>query len=57
MPLSREDQILDRIWRERFGQPMPMTGAAGIVRAILIREGVPGDLIDKAMRAKQSVDP
>jgi hypothetical protein len=50
MPLTREDQVLDRIWRARFGQPMPITGSGEAVRIILIKSGVTKTQIEAAMR-------
>lgn len=37
--MTTEDVELDRLWRARFGQPLPMLGCADIVRQIL--ESVP----------------
>ncbi len=34
--LSSEDQHLDRLWRARFGQPLPVRGCADLVRALLL---------------------
>lgn len=42
-PLTKEDQDLDRQWRETFGEPMPILGGGEIVRQIL-----------KEARARQS---
>jgi hypothetical protein len=36
--LTDEERELDRLWRERFGQPLPILGAPEVVREIL---GVP----------------
>lgn len=33
--MTAEDAELDRQWRARFGQPLPMLGCADIVRQIL----------------------
>lgn len=33
--MTPEDIELDRQWRTRFGQPLPMLGCADIVRQIL----------------------
>lgn len=33
--MTNEDIDLDRQWRARFGQPLPMLGCADIVRHIL----------------------
>ena len=34
-PESEEEIELDRLWREAFGQPLPLLGAPDIARAIL----------------------
>lgn len=33
--MSAEDEMLDALWREAFGQPLPMLGAPDIARRIL----------------------
>lgn len=33
--MTDEDHELDALWRERFGEPLPILGAAGIVRTVL----------------------
>lgn len=38
--MSAEDAALDVLWRETFGEPLPMMGAADIVRTILRNNGV-----------------
>jgi hypothetical protein len=38
--LSPEDAHLNRLWRETFGQPMPLIGAPDIARRILRQNGV-----------------
>jgi hypothetical protein len=38
--MSPEDMALDVLWRDTFGEPLPMMGAADIVRTILRRHGV-----------------
>ncbi|MBN9480805.1 MAG: hypothetical protein J0I52_11235 [Bordetella sp.] len=38
--LSPEEVRLDRLWRERFGQPLPMVGAPEVARRILRQHGV-----------------
>lgn len=38
--LSPDDAVLDVLWRETFGQPLPILGAAAIVREILKERGV-----------------
>lgn len=34
-PMTDEDRELDALWRARFGEPMPILGAASIVRTLL----------------------
>ncbi|MGH6978535.1 MAG: hypothetical protein ACRED4_04490 [Brevundimonas sp.] len=38
--MSPEDMALDVLWRDTFGEPLPMMGAADIVRTILRNHGV-----------------
>ncbi|HEY1072374.1 hypothetical protein [Brevundimonas sp.] len=38
--LPPDEAHLDALWRERFGQPMPMIGAPDIARRILRQDGV-----------------
>ena len=38
--LSPDDAALDALWRETFGQPLPILGAGHIVRKILKDQGV-----------------
>lgn len=38
--LNSEDARLDRLWREHFGQPLPMIGAPEVARRILRQHGV-----------------
>ncbi|MND60947.1 MULTISPECIES: hypothetical protein [unclassified Brevundimonas] len=38
--LSPDDAHLNRLWRETFGQPMPLIGAPDIARRILRQNGV-----------------
>lgn len=33
--MTNEDRALDVIWRERFGEPLPILGASQIVREVL----------------------
>ena len=33
--MTDEDRELDALWRERFGEPLPILGAARIVRTVL----------------------
>lgn len=33
--MTDEDRALDALWRDRFGEPLPILGAADIVRAVL----------------------
>lgn len=42
MQMSPEDEELDRLWREAFGQPLPILGAACVVRPILLRHAPGG---------------
>lgn len=37
MNMSAEDRELDRLWREAFGQPLPILGAASVVRPVLLQ--------------------
>lgn len=39
--LTPEDARLDQLWRERFGQPLPMIGAPEVARRILREHGIP----------------
>ncbi len=34
---SHDDLELDRMWRETFGQPLPLLGCAELVREVLRR--------------------
>ena len=38
--LTPDDAHLNRLWRETFGQPMPLIGAPDIARRILRQNGV-----------------
>lgn len=38
-PLSAEDSELDRLWRKRFGEALPILGGGEIVRRILATAG------------------
>lgn len=38
--LTPEEVRLDKLWREHFGQPMPMIGAPDVARRILRQNGV-----------------
>lgn len=33
--MTDEDRVLDALWREAFGEPLPILGAADLVRAVL----------------------
>lgn len=33
--LAPEDAELDHLWRARYGQPMPLSGCADLVREVL----------------------
>jgi len=37
MAILPDDQELDRLWRDAFGEPLPILGAAEIVVAVLAR--------------------
>lgn len=50
MDISCEDAALDKLWRERFQQPMPMRGAADIVKRILVENGVDRRRIDAVLQ-------
>lgn len=39
--MTAEEIELDREWRARFGQPLPMLGCADIVRRILLLPASP----------------
>ncbi len=54
MSLSIEDQVLDRFWRDKFNQPLPMAGAGEAVRAILKEQGVSGYQVEAAIRSVQA---
>lgn len=49
--LSNEDAALDRLWRQRFDQPLPMRGASAIVRTILVQNGVDERLVASEIQA------
>lgn len=46
-PMTDEDRELDSLWRERFGEPLPILGAGEFVRAVL-RDKADGPLLPKA---------
>lgn len=54
--LSIEDQVLDALWREHFGQPLPMRGAGEAVRVVLRTKGVSGHQIEAAIRGLQALE-
>ncbi len=39
MEMSPQDRELDRLWRARFGEPLPMLGCAAIARRVLLAAG------------------
>lgn len=43
--MTDEDRALDALWRERFGEPLPILGAGEIVRSVL---GLPGGASQQA---------
>ena len=34
-PMSDEDRLLDALWREKFGVPLPILGGGDFVREVL----------------------
>lgn len=48
--LSREDAALDRLWRDRFGAPLPMRGAGSAMKRTLQANGVEARAIEDALR-------
>lgn len=34
-PLTDEDRELDALWREKFGEPLPIMGGGDFVRVVL----------------------
>lgn len=53
--LSPDDAHLNRLWRQTFGQPMPLIGAPDIARRILRQNGVPAS--DLALSLKDEPTP
>jgi hypothetical protein len=51
LQLSKEDAVLDRLWRERFDEALPMRGASAIVRSILVQHGVDERLVANEIQA------
>jgi hypothetical protein len=39
--MTDEERELDALWRERFGEPLPILGAADFVRAVLAEPSEP----------------
>lgn len=39
--MTDEDRALDALWRERFGEPLPILGAAGLIRTVLATDQDP----------------
>jgi hypothetical protein len=37
--LSPDEIELDRLWRQRFGQPLPILGCADLIRTLLGEDG------------------
>lgn len=33
--MTDEDRALDALWRERFGEPLPILGAGAVIKAVL----------------------
>ena len=42
--MTDEDRTLDKLWREKFGEPLPILGAADVIWDVL---GVSPDLRDR----------
>jgi len=36
-PMTDEDRELNILWRQMFGQPLPILGAADVARQVLMR--------------------
>lgn len=47
-PMTDEDRELDGLWRERFGEPLPILGAGEFVRAVLCANDDTTSLADAA---------
>lgn len=45
--LSPDEAHLNRLWRDTFGQPMPLIGAPDIARRILRQNGVSLDDLNR----------
>lgn len=45
--LSPDDAHLNQLWRETFGQPLPLIGAPDIARRILRQNGVPDSALHR----------
>lgn len=45
--LSPDDAHLNQLWRETFGQPLPLIGAPEITRRILRQNGVPDSALHR----------
>lgn len=43
---------MDRLWRERFGAPLPMLGAGAAMKRILEDNGMKTRLIEEAVRTE-----
>lgn len=46
--MTDEDRALDALWRERFGEPLPILGAAAVIRAVLDIDQNPAGLDEAA---------
>lgn len=51
--LGWEDRVLDRFWRERFDQPLPMRGATESMKLTLIADGLADRIIKGALRLER----
>lgn len=55
--LSADDTALDALWRETFGQPLPILGAGHVVRKILKERGVAVPPTPSQKTASKKVEP
>lgn len=55
--LSPDDAHLNRLWRETFGQPMPLIGAPDIARRILRQNGVSARDLAQPLDASAAPSP
>jgi hypothetical protein len=48
--MSREDVVLDRLWRAQFGAPLPMYGAGPQIKRLLQANGLRTRQIEESIR-------